>query len=175
MAIVGAGPAGCLLAIALLDAARARRRSLQISLFHGGGERPRGRMVLDEAALAALSSAGLPLPSLATVPMAGIRTVVGRQEVRQPLALFAAPRGGGSEVDLVAMLRDCARGRGATLVPSRVDEIPARGGRRLHRPGGGGLRPGRRGGPRLWRRGPHRRLGGGPSAAAGLALLPGLP
>lgn len=141
LAIVGAGPAGCLLAIALLDAARARRRSLQISLFHGGGERPRGRMVLDEAALAALSSAGLPLPSLATVPMAGIRTVVGRQEVRQPLALFAAPRGGGSEVDLVAMLRDCARGRGATLVPSRVDEIrPAGGGGYTVRAAGASVR-----------------------------------
>ncbi|WP_373045036.1 response regulator [Vulgatibacter sp.] len=140
VAIVGAGPAGCLLAIALLDAAKARRQPLQVVLFDGGEGR-RGRMLVDPAALARLASAGLPLPDAAIVPLQGVQSVFGAASARTSLPIFAAPRGDGGSGDFVAYLRAAAIARGAQLHNRAVEAIcPAGDGGWTVRASGASLR-----------------------------------
>ena len=117
VAIVGAGPAGCLMAAALLDAARLRRRSVEIRLF---GARPSwgpGRpLVLDDASVATLTSTGIPLPP--GQRLGGILTVHGAQAADLPAGLRALPRD-----RLVALLRSAVHARGALLDERRVTGV----------------------------------------------------
>lgn len=124
VAIVGAGPAGCLMAIALLDAAQARRRPLQVTLLHGGAPRRR-RILVDGAALARFASAGVPIPEGVLVPLHGARGIHGRAQADLPLPLFAAPRDTGGPDDLVDHLRATAMERGARLIHRAAETIHA--------------------------------------------------
>lgn len=134
VAIVGAGPAGCLMADALLDAARLRRRSVEIRLFGArptwGPDRP---LVLDEASVAVLTSTGIPLPP--GQRLTGIRTAHGEQAAELPASLRALPRD-----RLVALLRSAVHARGALLDERRVTGVaPLGNGRWVVRADGGSL------------------------------------
>lgn len=117
MAVVGAGPAGCLLAIALLDAAQVRRRPLQVIVFHGGGS-AEGSVLLDAAAITRLGACGVQLPEAATAPLRGVRAIKGRAIAEQPTPLFSLPR-----AVLLERLRAAAQERGAQIVDRAVDTI----------------------------------------------------
>lgn len=117
VAIVGAGPAGCLLAIALLDAAQVRRRPLQVILFHGGG-RARGSVLLDAAAIARLGACGVQLPDFADTKLHGVRAIKGRAQSEATAAVHLVPR-----ATLLERLRAAAQERGAQLLERAVDTV----------------------------------------------------
>jgi CheY-like chemotaxis protein/flavin-dependent dehydrogenase len=125
VAILGAGPAGCLFAIALLDGARARRRPIYVTLYDGGAilGRTREPVLVDATALSRLAAAGIPLPAASCVPLDGVRGVFGEIEARAPGAVFVSPRGDHSEGDLGAFLRATAISRGARLLPRAADGV----------------------------------------------------
>lgn len=125
VAILGAGPAGCLFAIALLDGARARRRSLHVTLYDGGATlgRTREPVLVDALALSRLAAAGIPLPAASCLPLDGVRGLFGEVEASAPGAVFVSPRGDRSAGDLGAYLRATAISRGARLLPRAADGL----------------------------------------------------
>lgn len=132
VAIVGAGPAGCMMAAALLDAARLRRRSLQIHLFGArsswGPDRP---LVLDEASVATLTSIGIPLPP--GQRLEGTLTFHGKRTAALPSSLRVLPRN-----RLVGLLRSALHTKGASLTERRVTGVaPLGDGRWVVRADGG--------------------------------------
>lgn len=126
VAIVGAGPAGALLAIALLDAARARRTPVQVLLFHAGRSRRR-RIAIDNSAVAQLAAAGIPLPAAGVAPLQGTRAAFGRACAERPGQLHAAVCGSGDGDDFAAWLRAVAVQKGAVLHHRAVESICAAG------------------------------------------------
>lgn len=141
VAIVGAGPAGCLAAIALLDAAEARRRPIDVTLYHGGlgSGASRGPLLLDAEALSLLSSFGAPLVGNLAFPLEGIRTRVGREVgVSRRIPLFATRRDGAT--DFGSSLREMAALLGAGIRERPVDEIHRTPGGFLVRAGGASAR-----------------------------------
>jgi len=119
IAIVGAGPAGCLLALALLDAARARRRQLSVTVY-GAALRLRDPrpIVADADAILRLGAAGLTVPAPRGAELRHVRCHVGRTSFDSPLPLFVLPR-----AELVGGMRATAMARGARMMPRHVDEI----------------------------------------------------
>ncbi|HEY0839288.1 MAG TPA: hypothetical protein VGD74_03810, partial [Vulgatibacter sp.] len=116
---MGAGPAGCLLALSLLDAARSRRRLLSVSVY-GARMHPRDArpLVADADAVLRLGAAGLTVPAIPGAALRRIRCVIGRSEFEAPSSLFVLPR-----AELVGGMRASAMARGARLVPHPVDAI----------------------------------------------------
>ncbi len=120
VAIVGAGPAGCVMATALLDAARIRRRDLQVHLFGArslwGPDRP---LLLDEGSLAALTAQGIPLPPGRRLE--GVLTIHGARTAARPETLRVLPRN-----RLVVLLRSLLHARGASLSERWVTGVARR-------------------------------------------------
>ena len=119
LAIIGAGPAGCLVASALVDAAAIRGVSLSISLY-GAGTTSRGDEVFlaDDAALAHLAAAGLPSPALMDRPLKRLRFQAGAAALDSHTRWFSLVRD-----EVVGGLRACAAARGVRLVQRRVEEL----------------------------------------------------
>lgn len=114
VAVVGAGPAGCLVAAALLQAVDARRRALEVSVYGAGPLRePGGPLLLDGTAIARLAALGIPIPSGRAVRGLSIRS--GWEEEAAPDSFLAVPRN-----TLVAILRAVIESRGAKLLPHRL-------------------------------------------------------
>lgn len=117
VAVVGAGPAGCTMATALLEAARIRRRELQVHLFGArslwGPDRP---LLVDEASLGALTAQGIPLPPGQRLD--GALTVHGARTAALPAHLRALPRN-----RLVVILRSLLHAQGASLSERRVTAV----------------------------------------------------
>lgn len=126
IAIVGAGPAGCLLALALLDAARARHRQLSVSVFGAAmGLRDPRPIVADTDAVLRLGAAGLTVPAPQGAELRRIRCHVRGTSFESQMPLFVLPR-----AELVGGMRATAMARGARMMPRHVDEItPAGDGR----------------------------------------------
>lgn len=124
VAIVGAGPAGALAAIALLDAAKARRKQLQVTLYHGGNGAgaSRGPLLLDPGALSRLASFGTSLQAETAEPLHGVRAVADGLEAIRELPLFAAHRT-GDDADFAASLRATAAAMGAEILERSVSAI----------------------------------------------------
>lgn len=123
IAIVGAGPAGCLLALALLDAARARHRQLSVSVFGAAmGLRDPRPIVADTDAVLRLGAAGLTVPAPQGAELRRIRCHVGRISFESKVPLFVLPR-----AELVGGMRATAMARGARMMPRHVDEITLAG------------------------------------------------
>jgi len=119
VAIVGAGPAGCLMAAALVRLARLRRREAQILLLGArsawGPDRP---LVLDDASVAALTALGIPLPSGHRVD--GILTAHGRRAANLPTSLHVLPRN-----RVVGLFRALLHAQGVGLVDGTASGIAA--------------------------------------------------
>ncbi len=118
IAIVGAGPAGSLLATALLDAGQAAHRTLSVSLY---GASTRGRdqrlIFVGVDALPRLDAIGFPVPT-GGAALTRLRCHVGRAATEAPTSMLALPRG-----EVVGGLRAAAMVRGARAVARSVDEL----------------------------------------------------
>ena len=119
IAIVGAGPAGCLLALSLLDAARARRRQLSVTVY-GASMRLRDPrpIVADADAILRLGAAGLSVPAPPGADLQHMMCHVGPASFDARVPLFVLPR-----AELVGGMRATAMARGARMMPHRVDGI----------------------------------------------------
>lgn len=117
--IVGAGPAGCLMAASLLQQARLRRMEVEIRLFGArtswGADRP---LVLDEGSIATLAALGLPLPS--GKRLEGILTVHGARSACLPKGLIVLSRD-----RLVGLLRALLHAQGVGLSERWVSGVAA--------------------------------------------------
>lgn len=142
VAIVGAGPAGCLAAIALLDAAEARRRPIDVTIYHAGfgTGASRGPLLLDGESLSILGSFGVPLVGSQASSLEGMRVRLGRDgQVSKRFPLFAAPRR-DDPADFGRALREMAGLLGAAIHDRPVDEIHRTPGGFLVRAGGASAR-----------------------------------
>ncbi|WP_169788740.1 response regulator [Vulgatibacter incomptus] len=133
IAIVGAGPAGCIFASALLDGAQARHRAVSVSLY-GATPLPRDdrQLVVDTPALLRLGELGLPSLKVDGPRFKELRFLSGRASLQQPSGLFTLAR-----TDLVNGLRAAAMARGVRTVGRRVEGLArAADGRWVVRAGG---------------------------------------
>lgn len=120
VAIIGAGPAGCLLATSLLDAGRARRRVVSVSLYGARQRQDLGTelVLADPRTLSALSAAGLPFPAPRSAIYDRIRFQAGDAALEGKAQWLSLPR-----TELVSGLRAAAAARGARTVPRQVQAL----------------------------------------------------
>lgn len=117
IAIVGAGPAGCLMAASLLQAAKVRRREVHVRLYGTGPlwgpDRP---LVLDDASLACLAATGVPLPAGTRVQT--MLTLLGSERISVPRTLHVLQRN-----RLVTLLRAALSAQGVSVVEKKVTQM----------------------------------------------------
>ena len=143
VAVVGGGPAGAFFSYFLLEMAQAVNLNIHVDIFEPRDFTQQGPAgcnmcggIVSESLVQSLAAEGILLPS--TVVQRSIDSYylhmdVGRVRIETPLRemrLAAAHRGGGprnvkvtTSGGLDGYLLELARGVGANLVPSRIDEL----------------------------------------------------